>query len=32
VAAGLAITVTVLAFNMLGDAVRDILDPEVRDE
>ncbi len=32
VAAGLAITVTVLAFNMLGDAVRDILDPEARDE
>ena len=32
VAAGLAITLTVLAFNMLGDAVRDILDPEARDE
>jgi peptide/nickel transport system permease protein len=32
VAAGFAITLTVLAFNMLGDAVRDILDPEARDE
>ena len=30
VAAGVAITVTVLAFNMLGDAVRDVLDPESR--
>ena len=27
VAAGVAITVTVLAFNMVGDAVRDVLDP-----
>ncbi|MBV9834678.1 MAG: ABC transporter permease [Alphaproteobacteria bacterium] len=32
VAAGLSITVTVLAFNMLGDKVRDVLDPEARDE
>lgn len=30
IAAGVAITVTVLAFNMLGDAVRDVLDPESR--
>ena len=30
VAAGVAITVTVLAFNMLGDTVRDVLDPELR--
>ena len=30
VAAGLAITITVLAFNMIGDAVRDVLDPETR--
>lgn len=30
VAAGVAITVTVLAFNMLGDAVRDVLDPDSR--
>jgi peptide/nickel transport system permease protein len=27
---GLAISVVVLAFNMLGDAVRDVLDPQVR--
>ena len=27
---GLAITVTVLAFNMLGDGLRDILDPRLR--
>jgi hypothetical protein len=26
---GLAITVTVLAFNMLGDAIRDTLDPRL---
>jgi ABC-type dipeptide/oligopeptide/nickel transport system permease subunit len=26
---GLAITITVLAFNMLGDALRDMLDPEL---
>ena len=31
VSAGLAITVTVLAFNLLGDAVRDVLDPELRE-
>jgi peptide/nickel transport system permease protein len=31
IAAGLAITVTVLAFNLLGDAVRDVLDPELRE-
>jgi peptide/nickel transport system permease protein len=31
VAAGLAITITVLAFNLLGDAVRDVLDPELRE-
>jgi len=30
VAAGIAITITVLALNMIGDAVRDILDPETR--
>jgi peptide/nickel transport system permease protein len=28
--AGLAITVSVLAFNMVGDALRDALDPEIR--
>jgi peptide/nickel transport system permease protein len=28
IGAGLAITVIVLAFNLLGDAVRDVLDPE----
>jgi ABC-type dipeptide/oligopeptide/nickel transport system permease subunit len=27
---GLAISITVLAFNMLGDAVRDVLDPRLR--
>lgn len=27
---GLAITVTVLAFNLLGDTLRDILDPRLR--
>jgi peptide/nickel transport system permease protein len=27
---GLAITITVLAFNLLGDTVRDILDPRLR--
>ncbi len=27
---GLAITVTVLAFNLLGDGIRDTLDPEAR--
>jgi peptide/nickel transport system permease protein len=31
VTAGAAITVTVLAFNLIGDAVRDALDPELRD-
>ncbi len=30
VSAGLAITLTVLAFNLIGDAVRDALDPEMR--
>ncbi|TCR63050.1 ABC transporter permease [Bosea sp. BK604] len=30
-AAGLAITICVLAFNMVGDAIRDALDPETRD-
>jgi peptide/nickel transport system permease protein len=29
-APGIAITVTVLAFNLLGDALRDILDPRLR--
>ena len=28
---GMAITLTVLAFNLLGDAVRDYLDPKLRD-
>ena len=28
---GLAITITVLAFNLLGDGVRDALDPRQRD-
>ena len=32
ITAGAAITITVLAFNLIGDAVRDILDPEARDE
>ena len=27
---GLAITVTVLAFNLLGDGIRDMLDPRLR--
>ena len=27
---GLAITVTVLAFNLLGDGIRDLLDPRLR--
>lgn len=27
---GLAIMITVLAFNMLGDALRDVLDPRLR--
>jgi peptide/nickel transport system permease protein len=27
--AGAAITVAVLAFNMVGDALRDLLDPEL---
>ena len=27
---GLAISITVLAFNLLGDALRDILDPRLR--
>jgi peptide/nickel transport system permease protein len=31
ISAGLAITVTVLAFNLIGDAVRDALDPELRE-
>jgi peptide/nickel transport system permease protein len=30
VSAGVAISITVLAFNMVGDAVRDVLDPETR--
>jgi peptide/nickel transport system permease protein len=30
IAPGLAITFTVLAFNLLGDALRDILDPRLR--
>ncbi len=30
VGAGFAITITVLALNMIGDAVRDVLDPETR--
>jgi ABC-type dipeptide/oligopeptide/nickel transport system permease subunit len=29
---GAAIVLTVLAFNLLGDAIRDALDPAVRDE
>jgi peptide/nickel transport system permease protein len=29
-APGLAITITILSFNMLGDALRDILDPRLR--
>jgi peptide/nickel transport system permease protein len=28
IGAGFAITVVVLAFNVLGDAVRDVMDPE----
>jgi peptide/nickel transport system permease protein len=31
VSAGFAITLTVLAFNLLGDAVRDVLDPELKE-
>jgi len=31
VSAGLAIAITVLAFNLLGDAVGDVLDPELRE-
>ena len=27
---GIAITITVLAFNLLGDGIRDILDPRLR--
>jgi ABC-type dipeptide/oligopeptide/nickel transport system permease subunit len=27
---GLAITLTVLAFNLLGDTLRDVLDPRLR--
>ena len=27
---GLAITLTVLAFNLLGDGIRDVLDPRLR--
>jgi peptide/nickel transport system permease protein len=27
---GLSISLTVLAFNLLGDALRDILDPKMR--
>ena len=30
IGAGFAITLIVLAFNMFGDAVRDVLDPETR--
>jgi peptide/nickel transport system permease protein len=30
ISAGVSITITVLAFNMIGDAVRDVLDPETR--
>jgi len=30
IGAGFAITVVVLAFNVLGDALRDLLDPEIR--
>jgi len=29
---GLAIVVTVLAFNILGDGIRDLLDPRLRQE
>jgi peptide/nickel transport system permease protein len=31
ISAGMAIAITVLAFNLLGDAVRDVLDPELRE-
>ncbi len=31
ISAGAAITITVLAFNLIGDAVRDALDPELRE-
>ena len=27
---GLAITLTVLAFNLLGDGIRDVLDPKMK--
>ena len=27
---GVAISITVLAFNLLGDALRDVLDPQLR--
>jgi peptide/nickel transport system permease protein len=27
---GLAITITVLGFNLAGDALRDVLDPRIR--
>ena len=27
---GVAITITVLAFNLLGDGIRDLLDPRLR--
>jgi peptide/nickel transport system permease protein len=30
IAPGAAITLTVLAFNLLGDALRDVLDPRLR--
>jgi peptide/nickel transport system permease protein len=30
--AGLAILVAVLAFNLLGDALRDVMDPRLRGE
>jgi ABC-type dipeptide/oligopeptide/nickel transport system permease subunit len=31
VAPGLALAMTVYAFNMLGDALRDVLDPRLRE-
>jgi peptide/nickel transport system permease protein len=31
IGAGIAISLTVLGFNMIGDAVRDVLDPERRE-
>jgi len=30
IAPGLAISITVLSFNLLGDVVRDVLDPRLR--